>query len=76
MQSSLEVTCPACGALVEGQGGPDLVTRAREHTLDAHRYEIPPEHVLEAALPAGTRVTGSPCAAAELRDPLMGGDRG
>jgi hypothetical protein len=44
-----EVICPACGALVEGADDDELVERARAHTLDAHRYDIPTEHVLAAA---------------------------
>lgn len=41
--------CPACGALVEAKDSDELVQRARAHTLDAHRYDIPTEHVLAAA---------------------------
>ena len=44
-----EVICPACGALVEGEDDDELVARARQHTLDAHDYDIPAEHVLAAA---------------------------
>lgn len=44
-----EVICPACGALVEGRDDEQLVELARAHTLDAHRYDIPTEHVLAAA---------------------------
>jgi hypothetical protein len=44
-----EVICPACGALIEATDDAELVQRAREHTLDAHAYDIPTEHVLEAA---------------------------
>lgn len=44
-----EVICPACGALVEGGNTDQLVERARRHTLDAHSYDIPTEHVLAAA---------------------------
>lgn len=46
---SREVVCPACGAIVEAPNDEELVTRAREHTLDAHSYDIPTEHVLAAA---------------------------
>ena len=44
-----EVICPACGALVEGADDDEIVDRARAHTLDAHSYDIPTEHVLAAA---------------------------
>jgi hypothetical protein len=46
---SREVICPACGALIEAADDEQLVGFAREHTLDAHAYDIPPEHVLSAA---------------------------
>lgn len=45
-----EVTCPACGAIVEAEDDHSLVEAARAHTLDAHRYAIPEEHVLQAAI--------------------------
>lgn len=45
-----EVTCPACGALTEGDTDDDLYTATREHTLDAHAYDIPREHVLASAV--------------------------
>lgn len=44
-----EVTCPACGALIEGENDEELVELARGHTLDAHDYRIPDEHVLGSA---------------------------
>lgn len=44
-----EVICPACGALVEGADDREIVERARAHTLDAHDYDIPAEHVRAAA---------------------------
>lgn len=46
---SVEVVCPACGALVEAVDRDELIVRAREHTLDAHDYNIPAEHVLASA---------------------------
>lgn len=49
---SREVICPACGALVEARDDSELVQLAREHTLDAHAYNIPAEHVLAAAYDA------------------------
>ena len=51
--TGLELTCPACGALVEAPDEEEIVTRAREHTLDVHRYDIPASHVLAAVVPAG-----------------------
>jgi predicted small metal-binding protein len=45
-----EVICPACGALTEGETDDELVQATREHTLDAHAYDIPREHVLAAAV--------------------------
>ena len=44
-----EVLCPACGALVEAADDVALVERARSHTRDAHQYDIPTAHVLQAA---------------------------
>jgi hypothetical protein len=44
-----EVLCPACGALIDGGDDDALVANARRHTLDAHEYDIPYEHVLAAA---------------------------
>jgi hypothetical protein len=44
-----EVTCPACGGLIEASSMEELVVYAKEHTLDAHGYDIPDEHVLMAA---------------------------
>ena len=43
-----EVSCPACGALMEAAGPDALYQLAREHTLAEHRYDIPLEHVLSA----------------------------
>jgi len=43
------VICPACGAMMEAGDIGLLVEVAREHTLDAHNYDIPPEHVRQAA---------------------------
>ena len=53
-----EVICPACGAIVEARDDEELVRRAREHTLDAHAYDIPAEHVLAAAYDAGEEPEG------------------
>jgi predicted small metal-binding protein len=44
-----ELICPACGALVEAGDDDELIERARAHTLDAHDYDIPSEHVRTAA---------------------------
>jgi enoyl-CoA hydratase/carnithine racemase len=46
---TVEVICEACGAIVEAPDRHELVARAREHTLDAHAYNIPAEHVLAVA---------------------------
>ena len=46
---TVEVICPACGALVEAPDRDELIVRAREHTVDAHDYNIPAEHVLASA---------------------------
>jgi hypothetical protein len=51
--TDLEVTCPACGAIVEAPDPDELVARAREHTVDTHHYVIPDHHVLDAAVRAG-----------------------
>ena len=53
-----EVICPACGAIVEAPDDEELVRRAREHTMDAHAYDIPTEHVLVAAYDADEEEAG------------------
>ena len=45
---TVEVLCPACGALIDAGDRETLVIRAREHTIDAHGYNIPSEHVLDS----------------------------
>ena len=59
--AAVEVTCPACGAIVEAGDTDELVVRAREHTIDAHRYHIPAEHVRDAAVPAGEQAPTVEC---------------
>jgi hypothetical protein len=44
-----EVECPACGALIEEPDDEQLVAAARLHSLEAHRYDLPAAHVLQAA---------------------------
>lgn len=44
-----EVLCPMCGGLIEADDDEGLVRLAQEHTIDAHGYRVPPEHVLQAA---------------------------
>lgn len=44
-----EVTCPACGGLVEATDDAELIALANEHTRDAHGYSVPADHVLCAA---------------------------
>jgi pyochelin biosynthesis protein PchC len=41
-----EVVCPACGGIVEARNEKELVRLAKLHTLDAHGYDVPAEHVL------------------------------
>ncbi|TWG98573.1 hypothetical protein L615_000300000650 [Nocardioides sp. J9] len=43
-----EVVCPACGALMESSDQDVLVELAKRHTLAAHNYDIPEEHVVAA----------------------------
>ena len=57
----VEVTCPACGAIVEAPDTDELVVRAREHTVDAHDYDIPAQHVRDAAVPAGAEAPDVQC---------------
>lgn len=45
-----EVECPACGAISEGEDEAALVANAQAHTLEAHQYLVPREHVLERQL--------------------------
>ncbi|WP_228004080.1 hypothetical protein [Amycolatopsis sp. YIM 10] len=49
--SSLEVSCPMCGGLIEATGQDELIRLSQLHTLDAHRYNVPAEHVLAAMTP-------------------------
>jgi hypothetical protein len=44
-----ELECPACGALIEDETDEQLVHSAQLHTVDAHAYVVPGEHVLKAA---------------------------
>jgi predicted small metal-binding protein len=46
---SREVLCPACGGIVEAETLDELISLSKEHTRDAHRYDIPEEHVVAAA---------------------------
>jgi hypothetical protein len=52
-----EVTCPACGGVVDATDEADLVARAKEHTRDAHGYVVSEEHVLQSALRVGSEVS-------------------
>ncbi|MFD2467783.1 hypothetical protein [Amycolatopsis silviterrae] len=47
----LEVSCPMCGGLIEAAGKDDLIRLAQLHTRDAHRYDVPAEHVVAAMTP-------------------------
>jgi hypothetical protein len=44
-----ELECPACGALIEDETDEQLVRSAQLHTIDAHSYVVPAEHVLKVA---------------------------
>ncbi|MEO5597372.1 MAG: hypothetical protein ABIQ66_02010 [Novosphingobium sp.] len=44
----LELVCPVCGALIEADNMGVMIELAREHTLDAHDYNIPDAHVIDA----------------------------
>lgn len=43
-----ELTCPACGAIVESHDREEVILIAGEHTLAAHSYELPREHAIAA----------------------------
>lgn len=45
-----EVTCPACGGLIEGDHDDALYLAARMHTIEAHGYDVPREHLLQVAI--------------------------
>lgn len=47
----LEVSCPMCGGLIEATDQEELIRLSQLHTLDAHRYHVPAEHVLAAMTP-------------------------
>jgi predicted small metal-binding protein len=41
-----EVVCPVCGGIVQAPSEKELIRLAKLHTLDAHGYDVPAEHVL------------------------------
>ena len=43
-----QVTCPLCGGVVESDSPEKLVGLARRHTMAAHGYDVPAEHVIAA----------------------------
>jgi hypothetical protein len=43
-----EVVCPMCGGIITAPDENELIRVARLHTLDAHRYDVPAEHVLRS----------------------------
>jgi hypothetical protein len=45
-----EVTCPACGGIIEADDLVQLIELAQEHSWVAHRYQLPPEHVAATAI--------------------------
>jgi hypothetical protein len=47
-----EVICPACGGLIEQEDDDALYRAARLHTLEVHGYDVPREHLLQAATDA------------------------
>ncbi|WP_211269104.1 hypothetical protein [Saccharothrix syringae] len=51
MDAGLEVSCPMCGGLIEAADEDELIRLSQLHTLDAHRYNVPAEHVLAAMTP-------------------------
>jgi pyochelin biosynthesis protein PchC len=53
MDALLEVSCPMCGGLIEAPNEDELVRLSRLHTLDAHHYDVPAEHVLTAMVASG-----------------------
>jgi hypothetical protein len=46
--AEIEVICPMCGGLIEAVGEAELIRLAKLHTLDAHGYDVPSEHVLSS----------------------------
>jgi hypothetical protein len=49
----LEVICPACGAISEANDRDELYLEARAHTIDEHSYDVPREHIDDAAYEVG-----------------------
>jgi pyochelin biosynthesis protein PchC len=43
-----QVTCPLCGGIVESGSPEKLIELARRHTMAAHGYDVPAEHVIAA----------------------------
>ena len=43
-----QVVCPLCGGFVEHDDPAELVRLAQMHTVDAHQYVVPIEHVLQS----------------------------
>jgi len=41
-----EVTCPACGAIMESDDEEGLISAAQMHSKAGHGYDLPREHVL------------------------------
>jgi hypothetical protein len=40
--------CPLCGGIIEAGDQAELIRLAKLHTLDAHGYDVPAEHVLSS----------------------------
>lgn len=47
-----QVVCPMCGGVVESTDDDELVRLAKLHTLRAHQYDVPEEHVRRSIEPA------------------------
>ncbi|MFI1758021.1 hypothetical protein [Streptomyces sp. NPDC020571] len=54
MAVGLEVSCPMCGGLIEAADKDELIRLSQLHTVDAHRYNVPAEHVLASMAPGDT----------------------
>ncbi len=48
------VECPVCGGIIEAESLDEVARLARLHTLDAHQYDVPAEHVLARARREGS----------------------
>ena len=51
MATAKVIECP-CGALIDGEGDQDVVSRAQEHAKSTHEMELSDEQALSMARPA------------------------